>query len=482
MLHNIKPINFILMADSYKVAHKAEYPQDTENLYDVIVARKPSKYTDEVVAAGQTYLAEFLSTVRITYDMINEAQMEIEAMGYEFDRQAWTDIVLEHGGALPLAMYGVEEGRVVKPQTPLVGFVNTDPKHAWLVSYVETIAQSLIWKMTTVASMCRAMRISIKEYMEKSGADMTMLDYKLHNFGDRGAADPDEAVRSAIAHAMSFSGSDSMSGNRYIKALYMTSKNYLSSVEATEHSVMCSWSDPETKDDFGAAAMAVDRLDAVVERTKHGIGIPVMSVVIDTYDADRFVDKYMGVYFKDRIVNSGGKMVMRPDSGDPLVEPIKVIGMLDRNFGATPNSKGYAVLPWYVGVIQGDGINEVSLPQICQNVLGAGYSMDNILFGMGGGLTHRGQRDDFSFSMKAVARFDGFVWKNLLKEPKTDVGKKSLTGLVRCKEDTFGNLTVVTVQTAKELTKTGPGWKLWFCDGYRTNYQTFDEVRERAQA
>lgn len=488
MLELIKPLNIILAADTYKFDHAFEIQDDTKQLYSVVVPRKPSKYSDKIVAAGQTIVAHIISKIRVTQAMVDEAEIEINEQGYEFNREGWEIIVREMGGRLPLAIYAVEEGRVVAPQTPVMGIINTDDRFAWLVSYIETWTQEIVWKMSTVASMSRAARRIFKKFMIMTGADLSMLDFKYHNFGDRGADSPDEApTMAAIAHAMLFSGSDCARANRMIKTLYRTTKSYTSSVVATEHSVMCSHSNTLTRDDFGAAKMAVARLHKVVDRSKAGIGIPLMSVVIDTYNSRRFVRDYMGGTFKDEIINSGGKMVMRPDSGDILVEPTMVMDDLNGTFGSTVNPAGYKVLHPAVGVIQGDGIKISTLEPVLQAIVDAKYSIDNIACGSGSGITHEGSRDDFSFSMKAVARYDGVQWTRLLKEPVTDLGKKSLTGLVRCYEDENGNLAVRDylvngIAPISAFLQDGPGWRLWAKDGFQIYSQSFDATREFARA
>ena len=488
MFDLIKPFNIILAIDIYKSDHYNEYPADTEYLYSVIVPRKPSKYSKKVVALGQTLVSYLLSKVRIEEWMIDEAEIEINQQGYEFNRTGWEIISRELDKKLPIAVYAVEEGRIVDPQTPILGIINTDKRFAWLVSYLETWVQEVIWKMSTVASQCRAARELFKYYMELSGSDMSTLDYKYHNFGDRGADSPHEApIMAGIAHATMFSGSDCTRANGYIKALYKTAKSYTSSVVATEHSVMCSHSNAELRNDFGAAKMAVERLQSVVERSKAGIGIPVMSVVIDTYDSRRFVREYMGVTFKDAIMNSGGKMVMRPDSGKITEEPLQVVRDLDATFGSTLNAKNFIVVHPSVGVIQGDGIKIDTLESVLRSFVDANYSIDNLVTGSGAGITHEGSRDDFSFSMKAVARYDGLNWVRLLKEPKTDLGKKSLTGLVRCCEDASGNLVVKdyledSLYSTEIFLQSSPGWHLWYKDGYQTHTQSFDLVRQYARS
>jgi nicotinamide phosphoribosyltransferase len=97
-------------------------------------------------------------------------------------------------------------------------------------------------------------------------------------------------------------------------------------------------------------------------------------------------------------------------------------------FGADTNQKGYKVLRG-VGVIQGDGINISTLADILEAVLAAGYSAENVSFGMGGGLLQKVNRDTMSFATKLshVVFQDGRA-ADVMKLPKTDAGKFSLPG------------------------------------------------------
>lgn len=492
MLSNIIGTNFIIAVDSYKFDHVFQIPADAEYVWSGVVPRKPSKYTNEVVAMGQTLVRWILTTTRITMEMIDEAEFEAHEIGYAFNREGWEIIVNEFGGKIPLSMFAVEEGRVVSPQTVILAFINTDKRFAWLPSYVETWAQNIIWKMSTVASNMRASRKIIKKWMELTGADMTMLDYKLHNFGDRGGDSPEESIIMAgVSHAAVFSGSDCTRANRAIRRLYRTKKTYLTSVEASEHSTTTMNSDAATKDDFGGALMVVSRLEAVVKRVKErGIGIPVMSGVIDTYNSRRWTREYMGVILKDRILASGGVLVDRPDSGDPTVEPGLVGKDIEATFGlAGITSTGYKILHRQRSVLQGDGIKIDTIDAVCKGWVDAGFSMDGFLMGEGGGITHgdAGGRDTFSFSQKAMAFSTASGWKRLLKEPITDVGKKSLSGVVCNEEDDDGQLIVVDYlmsngQVDSTAFESRPGWRKWCENGEETFAMTFDEVQAFARA
>jgi nicotinamide phosphoribosyltransferase len=486
MLDHLIPFNIITAADGYKANHWLETSPSVTQKWTVIVPRKPSKYADEIVAAGTTLLASTFASVRVTEQMINQAERTITAQGYNFNRQGWTVICRMLDGKLPLRVYGVEEGRVVKPQTPITGIVNTHEWFGWLPTYVETFSQSLVWKMSTVASICRKVRKTLEKYCDQVGTDKSAVNYMLHNFGDRGADSPHEAaVLAGIAHAMIFDGSDCIRANDYIRAIYRTDKDYTSSIEATEHSVMCEHSDAKNRDDFGAAVMAVDRLEARVASAKAGIGLPFMSVVIDTYDAYRFVDNYLGVQLHDRIVNSGGRLICRPDSGDPNVEPGKIGNILANRFGYMENLVGYKVLADCVAVIQGDGIRIDTYEGVVLGWIGAGFSLDNFCLGMGSGVTHDGARDDFSFSFKAIASCRNGIWEPELKDPITDSGKKSLSGLVRCREDSNGELEVYDALHEGNLYsmwEEGPGWRLYYEDGWTMYVPNFDDVIARARA
>lgn len=486
--------NPILATDTYKYGHWQEIPPNAKRLVSAVVPRKMAYYADEIVAMGQTLVASIFEAITITQDHIEEAAIEIAEQGYEFNRAGWQLIVDEYGGKLPVTLYGVEEGSIIQPQTPILTVVANDDRLAWLSPYYEPWVQGIVWKMTTVASICRKVRVTFRQYMEATGSNMAELDYKLHNFGDRGAHSPDEApIVADIAHNALFNGSDCGRSNRVIKRLYGLKGPASTSVEATEHTVMCLHSDAPARDDFGAAVLAVERLEAAVERSKRGIGIPLVSAVIDTYDSKRFVREYIGVRLKERILASGGRLVARPDSGDPTVEPGERGNDLAQAFGVTYTDKGYKRLHPAVGIIQGDGIRVTTFEGVLKGWMDAGFCFDNFCLGMGGGVTGDGMRDDFSFSQKSIAVVEGDdnAIRRLLKEPITDRTKKSLTGLIATRRVDDKIVVVDLTDTPSEFFDyDGPGWRQWYsakrtADGVvQTNRfkQSFESVRELARS
>lgn len=484
---NILKRNLILDTDSYKNDHGRMIKEGTEFIYSAITPRRANEFTSLIVVAGHQYLIkEYLTGQRITEEMIDEAEAEIEAQGYQFNRERWEYILKQHQGKLPLKIKAIPEGTVVPVGCPIVTIVNTDPKCAWLVSYVETMFLRGMWFMTTVASTARELKSYLSEVMFKH-TGQKYVGFHVHNFGARGASSYEASNMAGMAHAMLFDGSDDLQSNRNIKYYYNTSNNFTSSVIASEHSVSCSNSDAEKNVDFPIAVKMLDILEEAVDRyNKTGKGVPVVSIVIDTYDAFRFVKDYLGRDLKDRVIQlgkKGGKVVVRPDSGDPVEMPIRILEILLNIFGYTENEQGYKVLPPYIGVIQGDGINSKSIRTICEKLEERKICLSNIVFGMGGKLTHPEKgRDTFSFAMKASAQYninDGH-WVDLFKNPITDTGKRSLKGRVTTFKSKNNDSIIADRIELLEINKNLEDMMVdVFLDGESLNETKFEEVRER---
>ena len=154
-----------------------------------------------------------------------------------------------------------------------------------------------------------------------------------------------------------------------------------------------------------------------------------MAVVSDSYDVFNATEKLWGETLRQQVVDSGATIVIRPDSGDPVAINRQLIEILGAKFGYTKNAKGFKVLN-NVRLIQGDGVNEMSIRSILGAFMAMGWSADNIAFGMGGALLQQIDRDTQRFAMKcSSARVNG-KWIDVQKDPITDIGKKSKAGRV----------------------------------------------------
>ena len=428
--------NFILACDSYKVSHRAHLPKGTLRSHSNIVARKPFVDSEhqiainEVVALGPQVVAYILKQVRITDAMIDEAEREITEQGYDFPRAEWE--YLRDLGCLPLVVRAVPEGTVVPVGHALMTVENTDNRSAWLPSYTETWVQDIVWTMSTVASKVRYLYLLTRKFCEETGTPVEAAEYMIHNFGDRGAGGQDRAIMAGIAHAVFFSGSDNLRANRYIKRLYDTDKPVLSSVDANEHSVVCANSDCDNRNDYNAFLMSLETLRNAVARANRGVGIPLISSLIDTFDDERYIKEFVIPNYS-KICEIGGKYVCRPDSGNAVEKPIEIVKWLMDGLAShcSFTSRWFRALPANIGVIQGDGLKLWDFERIFRAATQHNLAASNFVFGFGGGMTNGSSRDDFSFSMKATAVMgeDG-TWVSMQKDPKTDPSKKSLKGRI----------------------------------------------------
>lgn len=405
--------NMILNTDSYKLSHFAQYPEGTTHVSSYIESRGGAY--DFTLFFG---LQMFLDNLRApTVAEVMEAYEIASAHGVPFNLQGWLD--LANLGFLPLHIQAVKEGTVLPTHNVLVQVVNTDPKFAWLTSFIETAMLRAIWYPTTVATRSKFIKNIIATHLSETSDNPEAINFMLHDFGGRGVSSEESAGIGGAAHLVNFMGTDTMSALVYARKYYGASMAAFS-VPAAEHSTITSWGRDKE-------ALAVGNM--IDKFAKPG---SIVSVVGDSYDIYNFTSKIVGTHFKDVIEQSGARFVVRPDSGDPTKVPVEIVEILAEKFGTTTNSKGYKVLPNCVRVLQGDGINEQSIDAILTSLNKRGFSAENMVFGMGGELLQTPNRDTLKFAMKASAvkstSIEGGMWRDVFKDPVTDSGKKSKRG------------------------------------------------------
>ena len=418
--------NLLLNTDSYKTSHWVQYPPQTEYISSYIEPRG-GIFPETVFFGLQAFIKEYLTTP-VTQADIDEAELMLAAHGVPFNRAGWQYIVDQHKGYLPLQIEAVPEGSVIENKNVLVQVVNTDPQCFWLVSYLETALLRAVWYPSTVASLSYACKKIIRAALEKSADSLAGLPFKLHDFGARGASSLETAALGGLAHIVNFAGTDTISSLVAASRWYgMTKADQMAafSIPAAEHSTITSWG-------------REGEVDAYRNMLKQfgGQG-KLVAVVSDSYDLWQAIDKLWGDVLKQDVQNTGGTLVIRPDSGDPVKVVREALIRLSERFGYSINQKGYKVLPDCVRLIQGDGINPVSLQSILDAIMQAGFSADNVAFGMGGGLLQQVDRDTLGWAMKASAAQVAGEWRDVYKDPVTSKAKRSKRGrlaLVKVKE------------------------------------------------
>jgi len=443
----------ILNVDSYKTSHYLQYPPGTEYVSSYIEARGGAEST--LFFGLQMYIEKYLEHP-ITRKEIDEAEEIILAHGLPFNRAGWEHILKAHRGYLPLRIQAVAEGTHVPIGNVLVQVQNTDPMVPWLTSYVETALLRAVWYPTTVATRSWDCRRIIKNFLEIT-ADNTEVAFKLHDFGARGVSSKESAGIGGLAHLLAFQGTDTMEAIVYGRKYYDT-KMAGFSIPAAEHSTITAWGR-----EFEASAYE----NMIDQFSKPGA---VYAVVSDSYDLETACRDLWGTKLKDKVISSGGTLVVRPDSGDPITSIRQTFRALFAKFGRRINSKGYYMLPDCVRIIQGDGVSPEAINDILGSLMISGVSAENIAFGMGGELLQKVNRDTYQFAMKASAISVDGEWRDVYKEAP---GKKSKRGRLDLVE---GMKTVRAGSGAPSLLRTV------YEDGVLMNRQSLSTIRLKANS
>ncbi|WP_310049214.1 nicotinate phosphoribosyltransferase [Luteibacter sp. 3190] len=471
MLHLDNPI---LDTDSYKASHWLQYPPGTDATFFYVESRGGT-YESTVFFGLQAILKSRLGR-RVTHADVDEARDFFAAHGEPFNEDGWRHIVDTHGGRLPVRVRAVPEGSVVPTHQALVTVESTDPAAYWLPSYLETLLLRL-WYPVTVATISWQARRTILHYLERTSDDAAaQIPFKLHDFGARGVSSAESAGLGGMAHLVNFLGTDTVSGVLAARAYYGEPMAGFS-IPAAEHSTITSWGRDHEVDAYRNMLRRFAKPGSLV------------AVVSDSYDIYHAIRELWGKALRDEVIASGATVVVRPDSGDPVEVVHRCVSLLDEAFGSTVNGRGFRVLN-HVRVIQGDGVNPESIRAILERIVGAGYSADNLAFGMGGALLQKLTRDTQKFALKcSAARMDG-AWRDVWKDPVTDQGKMSKRGrmtLLRHRE--YG--TYRTAALPADAVSLPPdalehGWEevmqtVWE-NGELLRDWSFAEVRERAAA
>lgn len=453
-------MNRILLTDSYKVTQYKQYPKDIETVYSYFESRGGD--FNVTTFFGLQYIIKEYLLKPITQEEIDEAKILLTAhFGSDkaFNLDGWQYIVDTYGGKLPVRIDAVQEGRTILTSNVLMTIENTDPKCFWLTNYLETLLVQ-VWYPTTVATISRACKQIILKYLEETG-DPSGILFKLHDFGFRGVSSVESAGIGGVAHLTNFMGTDTL------QALVVAQKYYNCdcagfSIPASEHSTMTSWG----KDN------EVEAFENMLDQYKD---FPIVACVSDSYDIYKACEQYWGTELKDKVMSRNGTLVIRPDSGDPKTVILKCLNILWDKFGGTTNDKGYKVLDSHVRLIQGDGVDLFGIEEILEAMKVAGWSADNIAFGMGGGLLQKLNRDTQKFAFKCSAIKRSGKWYDVYKDPVTSDFKKSKKGrLVLAGGKTFP----VCVFEEPLVAGLYNELELVYKDGHLFRDQTLDEIRE----
>lgn len=324
-----------------------------------------------------------------------------------------------------------------------------------------------VWYPTIVATLSREVKKTIKGYLDSAGIPGD-LPFKLHDFGYRGVSSEESASIGGAAHLVNFQGSDTLLGLKLLLDYYVPSTLPGFSVPASEHSTMTSWGEE------GEALAMANML------SQYPTGL--VSVVSDSYDIFNACAHIWGETLRNNVEARDGVLVIRPDSGDPAPTIMKLLEILGEKFGFTTNEKNFKVLNPKVRLIQGDGVNPSSINRILNTMRWQGWSADNIVFGMGGGLLQQVNRDTQMFAFKCSAIRRAGEWHDVYK---TATGKESKRGRLVLFPKLEGGFETrkqgELVETKDGQLVAGDALKLRFLNGVIHNALPLDEIRLRAR-
>lgn len=470
-------INSLFYTDGYKIGHKAMLAPGTTRLYGTWIPRSTKhapKGINKIVSFGQQLVLKWLHDEfeENFFDKTDQSAVEFisdmsDYLGIEYDGTHFKE--LHKLGYLPIKVKALPEGIETNPNIPHMTFINTVDGFAWLPLYLETIVSSLAWKPSTAATIAKLYRRQAEEWVAKTDPDrMFLVDWMCHDFSARGL-DPMSQYLIGLGHATSFMGSDTLPvipASRYFYGIG-EDEMPIGSVNASEHSV-------STTKIFtvGEQQMITDWLKIFPKG--------ILSIVSDTFDLWKLITEYLPAN-KEAIMARDGKLVIRPDSGDPVdiicgmfiydskehwekidkqydrksYEPADkgVIELLWDIFGGTEvkgsDGKMYKVLDPHIGAIYGDSITPERQRQIYERLAAKGFASTNIVVGVGSFTYQYNTRDTLGFAAKGawfeveeqhdgegIENPDGRQYTskksyNIYKDPVTDDGtKKSLKGLL----------------------------------------------------
>lgn len=475
-----------LLCDFYKVSHKDQYAKGTTAIYSTWTPRS-NKHLPQVSRIVQFGLQAFIKKYLIEYFNENFFKRNCEEVIEEYrdfiKRTLATEVTGDHIRALhqlqylPIKIKAIPEGKSVLPKVPLLTVENTHKDFFWLTNYFETLFSCMLWQPMTSASIAREYKKILTKYADETCDDRFHVTFQAHDFSMRGMSSLETAEFSGAGHLTSFTGTDTIPAINFVEGYYDTKGEEIgSSIPATEHSVMCS--------------LGQNEIEAFRHLIEDVYPNGFVSIVSDTWDFWGNVTKTLP-YLKDKILARAGKVVIRPDSGDPVdiicgtekvrspellsafigtgyfygltkddkiakvtrtfwngEENIKIdeddrtaeqkglIECLWEIFEGITNSKGYKELDYHIGAIYGDSITLERAETILQKLKEKGFASSNIVFGVGSFTYQFNTRDSLGFAMKSTWAIIEGKETLLYKDPKTDDGtKRSQRGRVAVLND-----------------------------------------------
>lgn len=557
--------NPLYEADAYKVGHKEMLAPGTTREYFTWIPRNlkymPVKTQELMVFGSQLGWAWIHSNFQEHFfDVDKTTALKFVSdmslmLTLPYDGEHFED--LHDLGYLPVEIRSLDEGTFTGKNIPhLVGETTVDG-YAWLGLFLETFMSKVLWRAPIAATIGFEFKKRAYEAIKKTDSrNLFLADFVCHDFHSRGG-DPFTSLAVGLGHAVSNMGSDTLNVIPAARYFYNfpEDKTPIYSVNASEHSVTCTGifyykdrlerglenqviedyyafdapSEGSVEEPDYLAIAEMMNLADWLEKFPKGI----LSVVSDTMDLWKLITHVLP-RLKDIIMARDGKLVIRPDSGNPVdimcgsiipgkksdlnyrigtilvdgiyyedcggtsahrwiplhrvateVKPSEkgVVELLGEIFGTTISAEGYKVLDSHIGVIYGDSINIDRQERTYARLEAKGFAASNVVLGIGSYTYVYMTRDTAGFAAKG-AWFETVEHGerkafDIYKDPVTDSGtKKSLKGFQFVYEEE-GEIKCESQVSYEKAHSEENLLKVIYKNGEFTNLVDFDTIRER---
>lgn len=413
--------SIMLLSDGYKLSHHRMYPQGTELVFSNLTPRS-SKHAPKgapkngVIVMG---IKKAMTDLQEIFEDFFNNPFD-ESVKEMFDNYLYMDYNIDHFrdlhslGYLPVEIRAMAEGSFCPIGVPFFTIHNTHPKFFWVTNFLETWLSANLWKATTCASITASFYHVASKYFKETTGSTDNMQFNVHNFSARGMDSVDAMISADLGHLLFFNGSDTLPTMQTLKELYGIT-NYMGNVPASEHSVMSA----------GTKENELETYSYLLDQFPEGF----LSLVSDTWDLWNVITNILPA-LKGKILSRNGKLVIRPDSGNPVdilcgsIKPVNrlndtyfdvyfkggyytncnpstdreachvkfkpsrpseigVVELLWDIFGGTINEQGYKVLDSHIGTIYGDSITVERQKEIYERLKAKGFAASNVVLGVG---------------------------------------------------------------------------------------------------
>jgi nicotinamide phosphoribosyltransferase len=491
--------NAAVHTDYYKTFHKMAYDPAITKVYSNFTSRNGRlsnvpKGAEVMFVGLQYFVMDFLiNEWNETFFKLPKATAVVNikryvdsAIGVNYDASHFE--ALHDLGYLPLQVKALPEGTLVPYGVSPVTFTNTVDGFQWLPNYLETVFSNENWPIQTSATTSVAYLKNTVASFKRAGLTLDLVPFMCHDFSARGMFGRQASAMSGFGHLCSFAGTDT------IAALAFAEKYYGANVDTELVGASCAATEHSTTTSFILSLVeekGISKLEAEIEYVRYLMSVVptgILSHVSDSFDFWAFVTEGLPV-LKGEILARKGKLVIRPDSGDPVkvlcgdpegkseAERKGLVECLWDIFGGTLSPTGLKVLHENIGGIFGDSITLQRQENIIDQLEHKGFAA-LVVLGVGSFSYQYVTRDTHGSAVKTTYVEKSGKGVNIFKDPATDSKKKSACGLLRIEREN-GKLVQYDQQTpeqeAEGLLETV------FLDGQLVRKTTLQEIRQRVR-